>query len=245
MITALTKADDQKSAYKDAVKRIKECDTTTYGHCKRVGKAAALLGKALGKSDEECLRLKHAGTLHDIGKIKTPDSILNKEGKLTTEERFIMNEHVSDGVDLLKKFGLTDPMFFDAAGDHHAWYQSENMGYRAQGNKGKPSDVAQIMAIVDVYDALANKRAYKDELDHDVILDIMQTSCEKGQFNPDYYNVFEKDVMPVLEAEKKAKEAEERMNKMMESAKQNVADTMVSLDPMLSVTPMNTHQYSL
>jgi HD-GYP domain-containing protein (c-di-GMP phosphodiesterase class II) len=145
-----------------------------------------------------------AGFLHDAGKLQIPLEILNKNGPLTTAERAVMNLHVNYGQNMIKQLSDCKPEYLQAAGEHHAYYDNPDKGYSASAGK-RPSLVAQIMALADVYDALANKRAYKDEMPREKIEQIMEQCLSDHQFNPRFYAVFTKEIIPVLEAEKQEK----------------------------------------
>ena len=136
-------------------------DDLTGGHARRIGAYAGGLGSALGLNREECERLELAATLHDIGKVGIPDSILKKAGDLTCEERREMETHVAIGARMLD--GGTHPLVRTAhlvALTHHENW--DGTGY-PQGLSGEAIPlVGRIVAVCDVYDALVSARPYKD-----------------------------------------------------------------------------------
>ena len=77
-------------------------DPYTRGHSERVARYAAALGEATGLSPEDCVNLRRAGLLHDIGKIGIPLEYLNKPGKLTTEEYEVVKLHPAIGYDICR-----------------------------------------------------------------------------------------------------------------------------------------------
>lgn len=106
--------------------------------------------------------------MHDIGKIATPDSILQKPGKLTPEEFAIMKEHAAQGGEIIKTafHNLEDPDFlqiaYEVARYHHEKYNGQ--GY-PEGLVGESIPLhARIMAIADVFDAVSQKRCYRDAM---------------------------------------------------------------------------------
>ncbi|NLY42264.1 MAG: DUF3369 domain-containing protein [Desulfovibrionales bacterium] len=137
-----------------------ECRSAETGsHVRRVAELAHLLARKYGLGDEEAEMLKLASTIHDLGKIGIPDSILNKPGPLTPEEFEIIKSHVPRGYNMLAN--STSPIIQVAARiiltHHERW---DGQGY-PQGLTGEDIHVhGRIVAVVDVFDALSSKRVY-------------------------------------------------------------------------------------
>ena len=132
--------------------------------------------------------------LHDIGKVGIPDHILLKPGKLTQDEFTIMKKHVDYGITALKDEIHGDeeiPSFIKTAisiiGNHHERYNGN--GY-PKGLKGKEIPLeGRLMGIIDVYDALMNKRVYKPSFEFSETINIMEK--EKGEhFDPEILEAF-------------------------------------------------------
>ena len=127
-----------------------------------------------------------ASSLHDIGKIRIPEEILNKPGRLTDEEFKIMKTHSEIGVSMIRDmhFGQNHPLVHTAweicRWHHERW---DGKGY-PDGLKGEEIPIsAQVVSITDVYDALTSERCYKKAFDHDTAIQmILDGQC--GQFNP-------------------------------------------------------------
>ena len=127
-----------------------------------------------------------ASSLHDIGKIRIPEEILNKPGRLTDEEFKIMKTHSELGAAIIKDmdFPQDNPLVHTAweicRWNHERW---DGKGY-PDGLKGEEIPIsAQVVSIVDVYDALTSERCYKKAFDHDTAIQmILDGQC--GQFNP-------------------------------------------------------------
>ncbi len=134
-------------------------DLETGNHINRVKAYSEELGRAIGLSSEIVNRLGYSSMMHDLGKITTPDRILNKPGSLDEYEWVKMREHSKAGADL-----LGEKQFFTMAREI-ALYHHERMdgnGY-PKGLKGQEIPLsARIVAVVDVYDALVSKRSYKE-----------------------------------------------------------------------------------
>ena len=127
-----------------------------------------------------------ASSLHDIGKIRIPEEILNKPGRLADEEFKIMKTHSEIGASMIRDmhFLQNHPLVHTAweicRWHHERW---DGKGY-PDGLKGEEIPIsAQVVSIVDVYDALTSERCYKKAFDHDTAIQmILDGQC--GQFNP-------------------------------------------------------------
>lgn len=151
----------EQQVFEEAMQQIKEKDLITYGHCVRVGQTARKIAEALGKSELECDIIERAATLHDIGKTQIPDSVLKKPDRLTDEEYGIIKSHAEKGVETLKALGLDREEYLQAAGDHHVYESHESK--RSYGvTKEHPSELAQIIAVADAYDAISYPRQYSN-----------------------------------------------------------------------------------
>ena len=127
-----------------------------------------------------------ASSLHDIGKIRVPEEILNKPGKLTDEEFKIMKTHSEMGADMIRDMHfLQDNPLVHTAWEICRWHHErwDGKGY-PDGLKGEEIPIsAQVVSIVDVYDALTSERCYKKAFDHNTAIQmILDGQC--GQFNP-------------------------------------------------------------
>ena len=152
-----------------------------------------LLGCLVSRSDkfpldnEQRSTIAMASALHDIGKMSIDDAILNKPGRLTTEEFEIMKTHTTLGADMLLELGrqhagnpLLEYAYQIARWHHERW---DGKGY-PDGLKGDDIPIAaQVVSVADVYDALTSVRVYKDAIPHqEAIQMILDGKC--GQFNP-------------------------------------------------------------
>lgn len=173
-------------------------DTDTGQHLDRIQHYSSALARKLGETrsfidDDYVTKLRLASTLHDIGKVGIPDEILLKPGKLTDNERRIMQQHAVIGSQCLREIRerLGQDEFLDmahniAAGHHERW---DGKGYPA-GRVGEQTPLeARIVAVADVYDALRSKRVYKDAMSHE---DALAVICQGSgtQFDPDVIEAF-------------------------------------------------------
>jgi putative two-component system response regulator len=168
-------------------------------HIKRVRYFTKLLLKYImqfypkyGITEKQAALIESASALHDIGKIATPDSILLKPGKLTPEEFNEMKKHTIYGCDILDKFKQEDNEFFrycyDICRYHHERYDGKGYPDRLKGDK--IPIWAQVVSIVDVFDALVSKRVYKDAYPVDEA-ERMILSGECGVFSPEIIDCFQ------------------------------------------------------
>ncbi|PRO67377.1 HD-GYP domain-containing protein [Alteromonas gracilis] len=138
--------------------KIREKDDYLLEHSLNVAILLANFGKYLGMSEEEMQDLSYAGFLHDLGKIKIPDEILHKPGRLTESEMEVMKGHVKHGVDYLETMDIAAPLV-QAISEHHE--RLDGLGYPAGKQGDAISKAGRMLAIADMYDALTADRVYK------------------------------------------------------------------------------------
>ncbi len=186
----------------DVVANIIEArDEDTGQHTERTSKYVGEILKGLKSSpkyesiltDEYIDKVVSAATLHDIGKIKISDAILNKPGKLTPEEYEVIKTHTIEGRKILDKCDniITDKEYLKIAKDI-AFYHHERVdgkGYPTQISGDNIPFSARVMAIADVYDALTNKRVYKEKYDKEVSINILKEG-RGTQFDSEILDVF-------------------------------------------------------
>jgi len=160
-------------------------DRDTGNHTRRIGLYAAAMAKACLQDGAFCHQIELAAPLHDVGKIGIPDSILLKEGPLTSDEWLIMRSHAEIGASLLRRYH--QPLFdmaADIAGCHHERF--DGSGY-PRGLKGDAIPLAaRITTLVDTYDALRSKRPYKTEYSHVQALQVLQHG--DGRTQPQHFD---------------------------------------------------------
>ncbi|MDE3032171.1 MAG: response regulator [Acidobacteriota bacterium] len=163
-------------------------DHETGMHVRRIGLFAAELARLMGWEEGGVEAIRAAAPMHDIGKIGVPDAILQKPGALTETEWVDMKRHATMGAAILK--GSTVPFIQMGAriaiGHHERW---DGKGY-PRGLAGPQIPIeARITALVDVYDALSNRRHYKAPWPESRVVAFIQK--ERGtQFDPDLVDLF-------------------------------------------------------
>ncbi len=161
-------------------------DNYTRGHMERVGRNAARLGRHMGADEAETELLYRSGTLHDIGKIGTPDHVLNKPGALTETEWEGIRLHPVVGANILSPIRALSNVCEPVRCHHERWDAS---GYPAKlGNRDIPRS-ARILAVADVIDALHSDRAYRAGLPRDTVREIVCAGRDK-LFDPEVVDAF-------------------------------------------------------
>ncbi|HET7565266.1 MAG TPA: HD domain-containing phosphohydrolase, partial [Gemmatimonadaceae bacterium] len=168
---------------------IESADSYTYGHCERVADYAIDVARALGFDDAEQTTIRLGAYLHDLGKVRVPHEILNKPGALTREEFEVMQMHPVWGIELL----ATVEFPWDLKPIirwHHEKY--DGSGYPDHLRGDEIPLAAQVICIVDVYDALTTTRSYRGALDKTEALRRMHES--KHWWRPDVFEAFMRTV---------------------------------------------------
>ncbi len=191
----LEKTEDLISGVEDLYLKIFESmankvdrkDPYTKGHSDRVASLSLHLARHLGMSDHETKSIVAGALLHDIGKLRVPDEILNKKGKLTDEEFDEMKRHPDNGVQLLSGINLPWEVV-PYIRYHHEKY--DGGGYPA-GLTGEliPSG-ARVICIADVFDALTSERPYRKAFSPEKTLGIMKGDMASS-FDPIMLTKFE------------------------------------------------------
>ncbi len=158
----LQHADELAQAYDNTLagwaRALELRDELTEGHTRRVTELTVQLAHRMGLSDDELVQIRRGATLHDIGKMAVPDSILNKTGPLTEDELETIHLHPQHAFDMLSSISFLRPALDIPYCHHEHW---DGTGY-PRGLKGKEIPLAaRIFAIVDVWDALISDRPYR------------------------------------------------------------------------------------
>jgi HD-GYP domain-containing protein (c-di-GMP phosphodiesterase class II) len=163
-------------------------DDDTGEHCYRVGALAKELAQRKGMDGEMCQLIDLSARLHDIGKLRVPDSILLKPGKFTPEERAIMQEHCSHGWELIGEGGLAQLFVAqEIALNHHERWDGNGYPNRRSGNMIPLA--ARITSLADVFDALTHRRCYKEAWTvEDALREI--ASLRGRHFDPELTDIF-------------------------------------------------------
>ncbi|MFD2671427.1 HD-GYP domain-containing protein [Marinicrinis sediminis] len=140
----------------------------TYQHCIQVGMISYYIARWLKYEEAEAQLIGNCGFLHDVGKSRISDDILNKPGRLTGEECELVKQHTIFGWELIQKMKGDCPEATVAL-QHHE--RSDGSGYPKQLTEEQIHPYAKIVAVADTYSAMISKRAYKEERD---MLDVLK-----------------------------------------------------------------------
>lgn len=138
--------------------RLKNHDDYTFEHSVSVCALLVAFGRGMKLSRDIIKDLALGGLLHDVGKARVPDSILNKPAKLTDDEYVRIQSHVDQGVLVLEQTPGIGEIAMQVTSQHHERFDGSGYPHRLAG--GKISIYGQMAAIVDVYDAVSSDRVY-------------------------------------------------------------------------------------
>jgi putative two-component system response regulator len=175
-----------RSVFMSLLEASKLKDNDTGKHISRVNYYSEILAKEMFNKrgydsiDAEFIdNIGFLASMHDVGKIGTPDDILNKEGPLSDWEWAVMKEHTKNGAFILSTY--PNPMAKEIALSHHEKWNGKGYPYQIEGDMIPLS--ARIVAVADVYDALRMKRSYKEELSHETAVEKIMES-KGSHFDP-------------------------------------------------------------
>jgi putative nucleotidyltransferase with HDIG domain len=181
----ISKADRLKILH-DLTTALETKDPYTHGHSTRVEHLATKTAQRLGLKVDEVDTLRLAAQLHDVGKIRVPSRVLRKPGKLTEDERSLVQEHSVVGAWMVSR-GVPNPVVVESIRHHHERW--DGRGY-PDGLEGQSIPMfARIIAVVDAYDAMTSTRPYRPSLDRSEAL--QELRIEAGnQFDPIVVDAF-------------------------------------------------------
>jgi putative nucleotidyltransferase with HDIG domain len=171
------------------IARLEEHVLGAAGHSRRVARYAAATAARMGMSPERVERVRLAGVVHDVGKIETPEEIVNKPGPLSEEEFVVLELHAGAGAEMVA--GLGDEELARIVRHHHERFDGRGYPDRLAG--GRIPLGARIVAVADTFDALTSMRPYRPAMRYREALELL--GAEAGaQLDPsavaafgDYY----------------------------------------------------------
>ncbi len=160
-------------------------DRYTSGHCLRVADYACKIAERAGLPERELVWFRMGAFLHDVGKVEVPEEILNKPGRLTDEERQIVERHTVVGDEMLAATEFPWDIRPMVRSHHERW---DGRGY-PDGLKGEEIPfAARILHIADVFDALTSTRSYRNPLEPAQAVQLMDS--DMGSFDPALFEMF-------------------------------------------------------
>jgi putative two-component system response regulator len=179
--------DSAEAAFVTLALTIEARDPSTNGHCERLAHHAVRLGRALGLVGEDLDALHRGGYLHDVGKVGVPDAVLLKAGPLTPDEFALMKRHTDIGDSLcapLQSLRRVRPIIRG----HHE--RLDGSGYPDGLRDDAVPLLAQIVGIVDVFDALTSLRPYRTALSNQEAGRYLLEQAAEGKFARRYVEAF-------------------------------------------------------
>ena len=149
-------------------------DRYTSGHSQRVADYSLAIAKRMGKSEADQKIIYYAGLLHDVGKIRVSEEVINKPAKLTEEEFNQIRIHPVSGYHILKDIH-EDIRIAYGAKYHHERYDGKGYPNALEGEN--IPEIARIIGVADAYDAMASNRSYRDALPQEIV----RSEIEKGK----------------------------------------------------------------
>ncbi|MBI1208586.1 MAG: HD domain-containing protein [Azospirillum sp.] len=153
----------------------------TAEHSAGVARLAARLARRLGLSDRTCAQIEIAGLLHDVGKLRVPDEILDKPGPLTVPERQVIMRHAADTAWLLRRLFGDHPLV-DWAAWHHECPNGQGYPFGLDGSQ-LPIE-ARVIAVADVFQSVAQDRPYRSSLAPDQVAALLEDMADQGRLDP-------------------------------------------------------------
>jgi hypothetical protein len=173
-------------------KAVEYRDDDTGSHTARVGRYAAGLAEQAGLEPWFCEQVLLAAPLHDAGKVGIPDAVLLKPGRLTDEERSVMERHALIGYELLRN-SSAEAIALAASIAHTHHERFDGSGYpRGLAGEEIPLE-GRVTAIADVFDALSSDRVYRPAFAPDEVVEMLRDG-RGSQFDPELLDVFVADL---------------------------------------------------
>lgn len=166
---------------------VEQRDRHTAGHCERLAFISVAMGMAMGLERTKLLALYRGGFLHDVGKVGIPDSILFKAGPLTAEEWVTMRSHAERGEQICRHLTSLSPVLPIIRHHHERW---DGSGYPDGLRAGQIPQLARIVQVADIYDALISARPYKPAFAPRTALQILQEETDRGWRDPEIITLF-------------------------------------------------------
>ncbi|QEL18169.1 HD-GYP domain-containing protein [Limnoglobus roseus] len=179
--------DSTESVMYAMVRAIEAKSGFTHAHSDRVGEYAITLATRLGLPETDRELLRRGAALHDVGKISTPDAILDKPGRLTPEEYAVVKQHTTEGARIVEPLRSARSLI-PLIRWHHE--RMDGTGYPDGLPAGTLPLLVRVLAVADVYDALASVRPYRGAMSHDLCRSMMEKDAAGGGLDPDLVHTF-------------------------------------------------------
>lgn len=189
-LAILSEATSSYHAF-DMLHNMRQYDDLTFAHCMNVALICNIFSQWLNWPEKEQNLLTLCGLLHDIGKLKIPDTIIKKPDRLTDEEYKIVKTHTVEGFHILKGKNINSHIM-NAALMHHE--KCDGSGYPLGITSDKIDRYAKAVAIADVYDAMTSARIYRGSLCPFRVIEIFESEGLQ-KYDPEYILTFLENIV--------------------------------------------------
>lgn len=172
----------------------------TSTHSSGVASTASTLARLFSYPEQEIILMKVAGNFHDLGKLVIPNNILTKPGKLLPEEFAIMRQHTYFTYSVLKTIGGIN-FIAEWAAFHHEHLDGSGYPFHVTGNE--MTIKSRIMAVADIFTALAENRPYRKPMEKSEIFKILYSHVDKNWLDPNVVHVLEDNYEEVVKITRK------------------------------------------
>ena len=180
-------ADEMQATLLALGQAVEQRDEHTGTHCRRLACLGVAIGIRMGLDHDSLVALYRGGYLHDVGKVGIPDAILLKPGKLTSEEWVTMRSHTTRGEEICCHVRSLSPVLPIIRHHHERW---DGTGYPDGLKADQIPQLARILQVADIYDALTNPRPYRQACSPNEALDIIRDEAARGWRDPEVVRVF-------------------------------------------------------
>jgi len=188
-------------------------DSYTEGHTRRVSELSKMIASNMNFDDEALRNIELAGIVHDIGKVSTPDQILNKPGRLSNDEFDVIKEHPEVGERILKPLTSMNSILHPVRHHHE---KLDGTGY-PDGLKGDEIILeSRILAVADIFDALYTDRPYKTKFTIEKTLAILREEAAANKIDSDVVDIVSKLIQneQIFEIYKREQTLKDTVNNM-------------------------------
>ncbi len=189
-LAILSEATSSYHAF-DMLHNMRQYDDLTFAHCMNVALICNIFSQWLKWPEKEQNLLTLCGLLHDIGKLKIPDSIIKKPDRLTDEEYKVVKTHTVEGFHILKNKNINSHIM-NAALMHHE--KCDGTGYPLGVQADKIDRYAKAVAIADVYDAMTSARIYRGSMCPFRVIEIFESEGLQ-KYDPEYILIFLENIV--------------------------------------------------
>ena len=189
-LAILSEATSSYHAF-DMLHNMRQYDDLTFAHCMNVALICNIFAQWLKWPEQEQNLLTLCGLLHDIGKLKIPDSIIKKPDRLTDEEYKVIKTHTVEGFHILKRKNINSHIM-NAALMHHE--KCDGTGYPLGIQADKIDRYAKAVAIADVYDAMTSARVYRGSMCPFKVIEIFEAEGLQ-KYDPEFIMTFLENIV--------------------------------------------------